>query len=103
MVHFSLVKINMKNIHNKYYYRPCYKIRSNNSSFKYRLIYCGSCVYQLTRGKYKVIFKTYSFKSMYDFIKRENIDLNEIHLPYMTLFEFLRDWVSFDDDEVGGF
>lgn len=86
----------MKFANTKDYYRPCVKVRSNNNAFKYRLIYCGSCIYQLTRGKYKVIHKSYSFKSMYDFIKEKHIDFNDVHLPYMTLSEFFRDWVSFD-------
>lgn len=89
----------MKTVDNNYYYRPCYKIRSNNNPFKYRLIYCGSCIYQLTFGKYKVIKKTRNFKDMYDFIIKNHIDLNEVHLPYMTLFDFLRDWASFEEYE----
>ena len=35
---------------------------------------------------------------MYNFIKKNNLNLNEIHMPYMTLYEFIRDWVSFDND-----
>ena len=27
-----------------------------------------------------------------------NIGLKEIHLPYMTLNDFLRDWVTFDEE-----
>ena len=68
-----------------------------NSKYNYRLTYVGSCIYQLTQGKYKVLFQCYSFRTMYDYIKKNNLNFNEIHMPYMTLYEFLRDWVSFDD------
>lgn len=76
-----------------------YKTESfhKNSKYKYRLNYVGSCIYQLTKGKYKVIFKTYSFSNMYRYIKKHNIDFREVHLPYMTLYEFLSNWVTFED------
>lgn len=86
-------------VSNKYYYKPCRKPLSSNKPFKYRLLYCGSSIYQLTRGKYKVIHKTYSFKSMYDFIIVNHINLHEVHLPYMTLYDFILDWVYFEELE----
>lgn len=86
----------MKFCNNKNYYRE-YKDNLNNKPFKYRLTYCGSCIYQLTRGKYKVIYHSISFRDMYEFIKKKNINFSEIHLPYMTLNDFLRDWATFDE------
>lgn len=85
----------MKFIHNNCYYKS--KTYHKNSKYKYRLTYVGSCIYQLTKGKYRVLFKSCSFSTMYLYIKKNNIDLREVHMPYMTLYEFLRDWVSFDD------
>lgn len=85
----------MKFVHNNSYYKT--KTYHKNSKYKYRLNYVGSCIYQLTKGKYKVIIKTCSFNTMYNYIKKNNIDLREVHLPYMTLYEFLFDWVSFED------
>lgn len=87
----------MKFANDKNYYRE-YKDNLNNKPFKYRLTYCGNCIYQLTKNKYKVVYQCYSFRSMYNFIKKKNICLNEIHLPYMTLNDFLRDWVTFDEE-----
>ena len=84
----------MKFISNNSYYKS--DTYHKNSRYKYRLNYVGSCIYQLTKGKYRVIKKTYSFDNMYNYIKKNNIDLREVHMPYMTLYEFLRDWVSFD-------
>lgn len=84
----------MKFISNDSYYKP--NTYHKNSRYKYRLNYVGSCIYQLTKGKYKVIKKCYSFNTMYNYIKKNNIDLRDIHMPYMTLYEFLCDWVSFD-------
>lgn len=86
-------------VSNKNYYKPYRKLVSSNKPFKYRLLYCGSSIYQLTRGKYKVIHKTYSFKSMYDFIIVNHINLHEVHLPYMTLYDFILDWVYFEELE----
>lgn len=85
----------MKFISNNSYYKT--KSYHKNSRYKYRLNYVGSCIYQLTKGKYKVIIKTCSFHTMYTYIKKNNIDLREVHLPYMTLYEFLCDWVIFED------
>lgn len=70
-----------------------------NYKYKYRLTYVGSYIYQLTKGKYKVLFKCYSFKDMYDFLILNNIDFSEVHMPYMTLSEFLKYWVSFESYE----
>lgn len=86
----------MKFINNKNYYRE-YKDNKYNKPFKYRLTYCGNCIYQLTRGKYKVIYHSISFRDMYEFIKKKNIKFNEVHLPYMTLNDFLNDWATFDE------
>lgn len=85
----------MKFTCNNFYYKS--NSSHKNLKYKYRLNYVGSCIYQLTKGKYKVIKKTYSFNAMYNYIKKNNIDFNEVHLPYMTLYEFLRDWSSFED------
>ena len=68
--------------------------------FKYRLTYCGNCRYQLTRGKYKVIYQSICFRSMYDYIKKKKINFSEVHLPYMTLRDFLSDWASFDNERL---
>lgn len=89
-------------VSNKYYIKPCRKPVFANKPFKYRLIYCGSCIYQLTMGKYKVIHKTYSFKDMLLFITDNHINLHEVHLPYMSLFDFLKDWVYFEDVDLRG-
>lgn len=84
----------MKLISNNSYYKL--ETYHKNSRYKYRLNYVGSCIYQLTKGKYKVILKTCSFNTMYNYIKKNNIDLRDVHMPYMTLYEFVRDWVIFD-------
>lgn len=89
----------MKYANNKNYYKED-KDNLNNNPFKYRLTYCGACIYQLTRGKYKVVYQCYSFSSMYKFIQKNNINLKEIHLPYMTLNDFLRDWATFEESDV---
>lgn len=86
----------MKLTYNKQFYKEINL--HNNFKYKYRLTYVGSCIYQLTKGKYKVLYKCYSFRTMYNFIKKNNLNLKEIHMPYMTLYEFISDWVSFDDD-----
>ena len=79
----------------------CYKEKNlhKNNKYKYRLVYVGSYIYQLTKGKYKVLHKSCTFLSMYNYIKKHNIDLKEIHMPYMTLYEFLKYWVSFESYE----
>lgn len=76
------------------------KTLHKNSKYKYRLTYVGSYIYQLTEGKYKVLCKSYSFSFMYRYILENNIPLSEIHLPYMTLEEFLNYWVKFEDKKI---
>lgn len=85
----------MKVTYDNSYYKT--KTYHKNSKYKYRLNYVGSFIYQLTKGKYRVLLKTFSFDTMYYYIKKNNIDLREIHMPYMTLYEFLNDWASFED------
>ena len=86
----------MKVTYDKQFYKELNSHK--NFKYKYRLTYVGSCIYQLTQGKYKVLYKCYTFRTMYNFIKENKLNLNEIHMPYMTLHEFFRDWVSFDKD-----
>ena len=82
---------------NDYYHL---KTLHKNCKYNYRLTYVGSYLYQLTKGKYKVLYKTCSFKSMYKYILDNNIPFSEIHLPYMTLKEFLDYWVEFEDKKI---
>lgn len=87
----------MKYIHTNDYYKEKKNKKINyNKSFKYRLTYVGSKIYQLTKGKYKVIKKSCSFYDIYTYIIENKISLEEIHLPYMTLDDFLKYWVTFD-------
>lgn len=87
----------MKYISNNDYYKPM--TFHTNLKFVYRLTYVGSYIYQLTRGKYKVLYKCCSFSDMYRYIIKHKIDFTEIHMPYMTLNEFLKYWVSFESYE----
>lgn len=54
--------------------------------------------YILTEGKYKIIYASISFKSMYDFIKENNIPFHIVHLNNMT-FEDLFDYMTFEEEE----
>lgn len=87
----------MKFTHTNDYYKEINVHK--NCKYKYRLTYVGSYMYQLTRGKYKVLYKSHSFKDIYRYIYKHNINLKEIHMPYMTLYEFLKYWVTFEPYE----
>lgn len=87
----------MKDIKTYDYYKE--KNLHKNDRYKYRLTYIGSYIYQLTKGKYKVLYKSCSFKDIYSYIYKHNINLKEIHMPYMTLYEFLKYWVTFEPYE----
>ena len=74
-----------------------------NAKHRYRLnaysnYYEHRGYYVLTYGKYKIIYASISFKSMYDFIKENKIPFDEIHLNNLTL-KGLFDYMSFDDNE----
>lgn len=87
---------------NNDYYKPFHNYEDSNNKNKkwsYRLTYCGHYIYQLTKGKYKVLIKTYSFKDIYYYIKENNIDLKSVYLPYMNLYDFLSYWVSFEEED----
>lgn len=66
-----------------------------NFKYKYRITYVGSCVYQLTFGKYNVLYQSFSLRSIYNYIIEHNINLSEVHMPYITFSEFLSHWASF--------
>ena len=67
---------------------------------KYKLIY-NEGYYILIKNN-KQIFNSISFISMYDYIKEKKIDFCSVYLLPMSLYDFFRDWASFDDDRIGG-
>lgn len=87
----------MKYTHTKDYYLSKYK--NTNKKFRYRLDYCGGCIYQLTFHKYKVIYKCCSLYSMHQFLIENKIPFDEVHLPYMTYQDLLNDFVTFGRDK----
>lgn len=67
---------------------------------KYKLIY-NEGHYILIKNN-KQFFNTVSFTSMYNYILNNDINLKNVYLLSMSLYDFLRDWASFDDDRIGG-
>lgn len=73
----------------------------NNVPNKYRLNSYSNynehkAYYVLTKGKYKIIYASISFRSMIKFIKENNINFYEIHMNNMTLEDF-GDYCDIDD------
>lgn len=86
----------MKHCDNKTYYKEFHCVKQNHNKFKYRLTYVGNYLYQLTEGKYKVLKHSCSFRQIYIYCKENHISFSEVHMPYITLYEFLKYWVTFD-------
>lgn len=70
------------------------------SKKKYKLLYNEG--YYILMKNNKQIFKSISFISMYDYIKDKKIKFDNVYLLPMSLYDFFRDWASFDDDRIGG-
>ena len=57
--------------------------------------------YYLFRG-HKKVTDTISFYSIYKYMIERNYNINNVYLKSMSLYDFLNNWASFDDDKSSG-
>lgn len=76
----------MKNIYSK-----------NIFKIKYFLTYDGY-YYILKKRFNRCIYKSISFRAIYDYIIKNNICLRNVYLPFMSLFDFTCNYASFEDE-----
>ena len=83
----------MKDLHHyeKYNKKHIYRLNSYKNYNEHKGYYV------LTKGKYKIIYACIGFRSMYNFIKNNNINFYEIHLNNMTLDD-LFNYCTFEDE-----